>query len=123
MSLRDAYPAFVIGERAIFYYQSVYDQLVSNEVIMQSQDCYALGVLALNLSLVEQATNDISKNGMSITMQGDRNEVTKANPAINVLKESQAQVKHYFKEFRMSPGSRGKELVISKTESDGFDDI
>lgn len=123
MSIRENYPDFITTTKQISYYQGTYDKLVENEVVLQTQDSFALGLMAVNLALVDIAMADIELNGVNIEVQGDRNRVTKPNPANNVLKDAQTNLRFLLKEFRMSPNSRGKDLVVNKGVSDGFDDV
>ena len=55
-------------------------------------------------------------------MQGDRNVIMKANPAVATLQKLQVHIKAMFKEFNMTPNSRGKtsQGVESGAADDGF---
>jgi hypothetical protein len=121
--IRDAYPNFIITELQIFYYQSMYDQIKDNGTVIQSVDTYGLGMLAFNMALVDDCNYSIANNGMNMEYQGDRKMVLKRNPALDVLKDAQAAVRFYLKEFKMTPTSRGKVLSAGNNSDDGFDDV
>lgn len=124
---RDAFPNFILTDLQIHYYQTMYDQIMKNGTMVENVDTNALGMLALNLALVDECTFSIEEDGMSMEYKGDRKMVLKRNPALDVLKDAQAAVRFYLKEFKMTPGSRGKSLDMGggKTgaSDDGFDDI
>lgn len=104
------------------YYRAVVNKIRDNGQIMQVVDCYGIGMLALNLALVEECRKDIRKRGVDVTVQGDRNIVTKKNSSLEVLKDAQSAIKYYLKEFNMTPASRGKGFETGvKIEDDGFD--
>jgi len=121
--IRDAYPNFIITELQVFYYQSMYDQIKDNGTVMQSVDTYGLGMLAFNMALVDDCNYSIANKGMNMEYQGDRKMVLKRNPALDVLKDAQAAVRFYLKEFKMTPTSRGKILSAGNNTDDGFDDV
>jgi hypothetical protein len=121
--IRDGYPNFIITELQIFYYQSMYDQIKDNGTVIQSVDTYGLGMLAFNMALVDDCNCSIANNGMNMEYQGDRKMVLKRNPALDVLKDAQAAVRFYLKEFKMTPTSRGKVLSGGNNSDDGFDDV
>ena len=121
--IRDAYPNFIITELQVFYYQSMYDQIKDNGTVMQSVDTYGLGMLAFNMALVDDCNYSIANKGMNMEYQGDRKMVLKRNPALDVLKDAQAAVRFYLKEFKMTPTSRGKVLSAGNNSDDGFDEV
>lgn len=117
MNIRENPPKMIRLKSHKDLYQDLYDELTANNVQLQTQDRYPLAIMAINLYLVDEATKDIRKNGMMITVQGDRNKVTKPNPALNALKDAQAILRGLFKEFRMTPSSRPK--TVAGTGGDG----
>lgn len=108
MSIRDNPPRIIQTEQQLQYYCDIFDELSTNEVQLQTQDRYPLAVMAINMSIIEEAAISIGKDGMTIEVQGDRNVVTKPNPAVAALKDAQNTVRALFKEFRMTPASRPK---------------
>ena len=108
MDIRENPPAMIRLKAHKDLYQQIYDELTSNNVQLQTQDRYPLALMAINLHIVDLAMKDIKKNGMMIKVQGDRNTITKPNPALNAMKDAQASLKSLFKEFRMTPASRPK---------------
>jgi|TARA_R110000744_G_scaffold331953_1_gene437379 hypothetical protein len=121
--IRDAYPNFIITELQVFYYQSMYDQIKDNGTVVTSVDTYGLGMLAFNMALVDDCNYSIANKGMNMEYQGDRKMVLKRNPALDVLKDAQAAVRFYLKEFKMTPTSRGNVLSVSNNSDDGFDEV
>lgn len=103
-------PDFVRSELQLRYYREMYHKIDQNGTPTKSVDVYALGMLAINLALIDECLLEISNDGMSVKHQGDRKEVTKKNPAIDLMDKAQAAVRFYLKEFKMTPSSRGKIL-------------
>ncbi len=122
-------PPFVRTEEALSYYYEILGRLVDNDVPLRSQDSYAIGTMAINYAAMDKAQEDIDLNGMMLDVQGsERHMIAKANPAINVLKDAQANIRFYIKEFQMSPQSRGKGFNLSggggvKPQDDGFESV
>ena len=108
MDIRENPPKMIRLKSHKDLYQGLYDELTSNNVQLQTQDRYPLALMAINLYIVDEATKDIRKNGMMVKVQGDRNIITKPNPALAAMKDAQANLKALFKEFRMTPASRPK---------------
>ncbi len=115
MGIRESYPNFINDALQIHYYQACYDDIISNQVALKDQDVYALGMLALNLALIEKCSILITESdedpekkthGMLIKMQGDRKICDRINPALSVMEKAGAQVKFYFERFQMTPQSR-----------------
>jgi P27 family predicted phage terminase small subunit len=126
LGVKDGYPNFVRSELQVFYYQAMYEQIVSNSTILKSVDSYGLGMLAINLALIDECNLSIETTGMNNEYQGDRKMVLKRNPALDVLKDAQAAVRFYLKEFNMTPASRSKILSPGGPmgkQDDGFDEI
>lgn len=122
--LRRAYPNFIKNDLEIHYYETMHDQIALNGTLMLSTDANALGMLAFNLALIDRCNWSISKKGMNMEYRGDRKMVLKRNPALDVLKDAQAAVRFYMKEFKMTPGSRGNNSGITPPGTMGsFDDI
>jgi hypothetical protein len=124
--IKDGWPNFIITELQIFYYQSMYEQIKENGTVIQTVDSYGLGMLAFNMALVDDCNYSIANDGMSMEYKGDRKMVLKRNPALDVLKDAQAAVRFYLKEFKMTPNSRGKILgdgIPSGGDDDGFDKV
>lgn len=123
--IKDAYPNFIITELQIFYYKSMYEQIKHNGTVMQNVDAYGLGMLAFNMALVDDCNYSIANHGMNMEYRGDRKMVLKRNPALDVLKDAQAAIRFYLKEFKMTPGSRGVTLNPTPAggSSDGFDEV
>lgn len=106
MNLTIRPPKFVREPEEIYYYAKVLKDLEDNNIAIQDQDAYGLGMLAINLALVDACVESINKKGMHISVQGDRNVIRKVNPAIALQKDAQTAIRHYLKEFQMSPNSR-----------------
>jgi len=85
--------------------------------------------MAINYAAIDMAQHEIDMNGIMMDVQGsERHMIAKANPAINVLKDAQANIRFYIKEFQMSPQSRGKGFNLSggsgvRPQDDGFDAV
>ena len=118
-------PKFIRNDEQLAYYHDVFDKLDRAGVALNFQDCYGLGMLAVNLTIVDECSINIAENGMQLTVQGDRNFVKKMNPAIAMQKDAQQLIKFYLKEFKMSPNSRNNTClkIHNSLDNDGFDDI
>lgn len=125
-NIRNSWPEFIVTELQVNYYQQMYDKIEDNGTPIQDTDIYALGMLALNMALVDQCNESIQISGMNMEYRGDRKMVLKRNPALDILKDAQAAVRFYLKEFKMTPNSRGKQLGDGNkpgSQSDGFDKV
>jgi P27 family predicted phage terminase small subunit len=125
-SLIDNPPRFLRTEDQFSYYNEIIDLLAEHQVPITTQDTFSLGVLALNLSLLDECADSIAEEGMLMKVQGDRHEISKVNPAVALQKEAQTAIRFYCKEFGMSPNSRGKGLMVkplSGDKKDGFEDL
>ena len=122
-----AIPNFIRSQLQISYFRELTGELTENSVPVRSQDMYTLGMLALNLALVDECMENIDDEGMTLHVEGDRGMVTKTNPAVAVLKDAQSHLKNYFDKFQMSPSSRGNVGTIlpsaGNNNSDGFEDL
>jgi len=126
--IRDNPPNFVRTDEALSYYYQILDKLVENDVPLKSQDSFGIGTMAINYSAIDTAQEEIDENGMMLGVKGsERHMIAKANPAITALKDAQANIRFYLKEFQMTPQSRGKGFNLSGTGSsnknDGFGDV
>ena len=115
-------PKFIQSSLEKRYYKGLLNKIRDNGNIMQVVDAYGLGMLAMNLALVDGCRADIRERGIDITVQGDRNVVTKKNSSVDVLKDAQAAVRFYLKEFNMTPSSRRLGIdSVARPIDDGFD--
>jgi len=125
--LKESPPDFVCTVEQKQYYEQIIDLLDENGVVLKTQDKFALGTLAINLALIQLCVEEIQENGMTMKVMGDRKSmITKVNPAIALQKDAQTAVRFYYKEFQMSPNSRGNGMSLPggrKDNSDGFNDL
>lgn len=120
------YPNFIRDDLEIKYFDQSYNRIKENGTIILSTDFDSLGMLAYNLSLVDKCNFAIARQGMNILVPGDRKRIMKRNPALDVLKDAQAAVRFWSKEFKMTPNSRGNQGGLGGIKSgtvDNFDDI
>ena len=121
-------PVMLRSDEQISYYLWIITLCEENDVAIRAQDAPALAAFAINLSLLDECAASIAKEGMMMMdMQGDRNKISKVNPAIALQKEAQTALRFYFKEFQMSPTSRGGnsglQLPPKGDKGDGFDKL
>lgn len=119
-------PASVVSKEHRKQYNTLYDDISENGTILRYDDRHMLGELAVTLVEMAECREDIAINGRMMTVQGDRNEVTKKNPSVDILLKLQVHVKALFKEFNMSPNTRGKTSqgsIESGATDDGFGGI
>ena len=121
-----AMPEFVNTERSQYWYKYAYHKIKEHGTPVEKVDTLALGRLACNLMLVEKCEESINTDGIQVAVSGDRGHIVhKKNPALDLLNRAESLVKQYFKEFKMTPQSRGRQLSTGEGSDldDGFDDI
>ena len=119
-------PKFISTTIERRYWRQLLLDLKQKGVDVSQLDGYALGLLACNLSTIEECRADINERGTHIQMAGDRGHmVSKRNPSLELLKEAQQQVKFYLSQFHMTPSSRGKVLIagVFQDDGDGWDEV
>ena len=120
-------PRFVSTKDELYYYDVLLSVLEESNTALQDQDAIGLGTFAINLALLDTCTESIIKDGMHVSVQGDRNMVRKVNPAIALQKEAQTAIRFWTKEFQMSPNSRGSGSLggagVKKPKGDRFEEI
>ena len=105
-------------------YWSILNDITNNGVTLKYQDRHSLGELAVTLCEMNRLRNELRDTGESIEVQGDRNVITKKNPARDALEKLRAPVLRLMKEFQMTPSSRGKTYGPSVgTNDDGFNNV
>lgn len=120
-------PEMLRTEEQLSYFLWLVELLNDNDVPIKEQDAPALATFAINLALLDDCAESISREGSMLHVEGDRGMVTKVNPAVALQKEAQTALRFYFKEFQMSPNSRGTgglHVPNSKLKGDdGFDKV
>ena len=107
-------------------YKTLYDDMTENGVLLQYHDRYALGELAVINCDMNELRADLRKNGESIEVQGDRNVVTKKNPARDALEKIRPHQIRLMKEFKMTPNSRKANTGVPESQGnkdDGWGDV
>ena len=124
--LKENIPQLIRSDEQMFYYLWVVDLLTDNGVPIKLQDAPAIAAFAINLALLDSCAFSIADEGMTLHVEGDRGMITKVNPAIALQKEAQTALRFYFKEFNMSPSSRGSNILNPNGftgNKDEFEDI
>lgn len=125
--LIDNPPEMLRTTEQITYFIWVVELLTDNGVAIKAQDAPSLATFAINLALLDECAESIASEGMMLRVEGDRGIVSKMNPAVAMQKEAQTALRFYFKEFQMSPTSRGSSggdfHLPKKGASDGFDQL
>lgn len=101
-------PKSVIDKDETEMYWSLLEDITTNGVTLKYQDRHTLGELAVSMCEMNRLRDELKTNGESMEVQGDRNVVTKRNPARDALEKLRAPVLRLLKEFQMTPSSRGK---------------
>ena len=107
-------------------YKVLYDDITSNGIILQYHDRHALAELAVTMCEMNTLRENIRMNGEAMNVQGDRNKIMKKNPARDALEKLRPAALRLMKEFKMTPGSRGKTtmgILESGQQDDGFGEI
>lgn len=105
-------------------YWTLLDDITNNGVVLEYQDRHSLGELAVSICEMNRLRHELKDKGESMEVQGDRNVVTKKNPARDALEKLRAPVLRLMKEFKMTPSSRGKTYgPAGGDKNDGFDEV
>lgn len=108
-------------------YRTLYDDITGGGSTIHFVDRHALGELAVTLCEMNRLRKELQENGESVELQGDRNMVTKKNPARDALQKLYPVMMKLFSEFKMTPNSRGKNFSgkgeSDKTTNDGWSDV
>jgi hypothetical protein len=102
-------------------YMVLYDDMTDNGVLLQYHDRHALGELAVINCEMNDLRADLRKNGESVEVQGDRNVVTKKNPARDALEKIRPHQIRLMKEFKMTPNSRKVTSGVPEHQGDKDD--
>lgn len=123
--IRDNPPESVVEYEEHQMYKTLYDDITSNGVLLQYHDRHTLGELAVILCEMNTLRSELRKHGESMEVQGDRNKVTKKNPARDALEKIRPQAMRLMKEFKMTPSSRGKQSGVPESgkQDDGWDEV
>ena len=126
-SVRSSPPSSVCGFEVEDLYRTIYDDITDNGTTIQFVDRHALGELAVTLCEMNRLRKELQENGESIESQGDRNMVTKKNPARDAIQKLYPVMMKRFSEFKMTPNSRGKNFSgkgeSGTTTKDNWDDV
>jgi phage terminase small subunit len=112
--------------RCIEQYKTLYDDITGNGVVLKYVDRHALGELATTMVEMMDLRNELAVKGESIEVQGDRNRVTKKNPAADRLEKLRSPLLRLMREFQMTPSSRGTKFSaggVAPKGDDGFDEV
>lgn len=105
-------------------YWSLLADITDNGVVLEYQDRHSLGELAVSICEMNRLRHELKDKGESMEVQGDRNVVTKKNPARDALEKLRSPVLRLMKEFKMTPSSRGKvHGPAGGDKDDGFDEV
>ncbi|AUS01865.1 putative terminase small subunit [Vibrio phage 2.044.O._10N.261.51.B8] len=102
-----AVTSFPLRVEAIEMYRVLYRDITDNGVELQYNDRHALGELAVTMVECQSLRTEIYDKGEYLEVQGDRNMVTKKNPARDALEKIRPKLYQLMKEFKMTPASRG----------------
>ncbi len=122
--LRDNPPESVVDMDEHEMYWSILKDITNNGVQLQYHDRHSLGELAVSICEMNRLRHELKENGESKEVQGDRNKITKKNPAREALEKLRPAVLRLMKEFQMTPSSRGKTFgpqTGAGKPDDGFD--
>lgn len=117
-------PASVVEMEEHEMYRTLYQDITDNGIVLQYHDRHLLGELAVTLVEMNRLRADLRENGESLELQGDRNMVTKKNPARDALEKLRPAALRIMKAFKMAPDFRGNVLAPPKEKADdGFDEV
>jgi len=113
-------PDFVRTKEQKKYFRDVLNELNSNNIAIKSVDRFSLGTLAINLALIDECMISLTTDGAVMESATDKGITRKANPCLQLLRDAQLAVRAYYKEFQMSPNSRGTKGDLPIFLDDGF---
>ena len=102
-------------------YKTLYDDITENGILLQYHDRHGLGELAAIMCEMNDLRAEIRKDGESMEVQGDRNVVTKKNPARDALEKIRPHQIRLMKEFKMTPNSRKANTGVPEHQGDKDD--
>jgi hypothetical protein len=119
-------PKSVVDMEEHEMYWSILNDISGNGVQLQYHDRHSLGELAVSICEMNRLRHELKTNGEAMEVQGDRNKVTKKNPARDALEKLRPAILRLMKEFQMTPSSRGKTFGPQSgggKDDDGFDSV
>ncbi|GAA6206552.1 P27 family phage terminase small subunit [Thalassotalea sp. SU-HH00458] len=110
-------PDFIRSDLQINYFNQIVKRMSEANQVIVAGDEFAIGGLAMNLAIVDFATSDIATNGLIIESEAYRTGAVsrKANPAVNMLKDAQNNIRAYLTKLKLDPQSRGTSLLNVST--------
>lgn len=109
--LRDNPPDSVVTYEELTMYRTLYDDITENGVVLRYSDRHSLAELAVILCEMNTLRAELRETGESMEVQGDRNKVTKKNPARDALEKIRPISFKLMKEFKMTPASRAVKVA------------
>lgn len=105
---------------ALERYRTLYRDITKNGVKIEYSHRHALGELAVMMVEVQLLREQLYDDGATdaMTVQGDRNMVTKKNPARDALEKIRTPMLRLMKEFNMTPGSDSKKQYNVPSDKD-----
>ena len=126
-SVRDNPPSSITSFEMINTYRTLYDDITENGTTINFVDRHALGELTITLCEMNQLRECLREQGEAVERMGDRNMITKKNPAREALQRMYPLMMKLFSEFNMTPKSRGKNFSgkgeNANTKGDDFGDV
>lgn len=125
MNIRNNPPNVVrkfMPPHALFKYHELYDDITNNGLKLEFQDRHALGELAMMIVEADMLRQQLAEKGEHIEMQGDRNKVTKKNPARDALERLRPHIHKYYLAFGMLPSTRKQKIINAPNTDNVLDD-
>lgn len=112
-------PDFIRSDIEIKYFNQIVSRMIESGQKIIAGDEYAIGGLAMNLTIVDFCSEDIKANGLIIESEAYRTGAVsrKANPAVNMLKDAQSNIRSYLSKLKLDPQSRGSNSGIGNSLS------
>ena len=115
---------FARPTEALERYRTLYRDITANGVKIEYSHRHALGELAVMMVEVQLLREQLYDDGNTDAMQvqGDRNIITKKNPARDALEKIRTPMLRLMKEFNMTPGSNSKKQYKMPGEKESNED-
>ena len=128
-NIRENPPDTVASYEAQMKYRELYDDLSDGGRVFKYNDRHALGNLACVLVDIRTLRKSLDEEGYWPKVSGDKgNIIRKKSPLADILDKRESQALRLFKEFEMTPSSRGRASASLDTEvstlvNDGWDKV
>lgn len=96
-----------LGLNGAEMWNRIFDCIIHIANYISIQDCISLEQICYNYQIMNEAQDDLDKNGITITTVTQKGENKQVNPAFKVYNETYRNFLSGLREFGLTPSSRG----------------